>query len=213
MKAYLPLFFVLGSLCPFFQGCAGNTQYTLFIDCLDFIEADQAESIAIVTSGHGLNMYLLPGVQIDIENTGPDKRSRRGLSVAAGFQDDTPKAVRLVFTVEVKIEMENLDPANVIPSGIMEVYMASGSSRNVYIDGIIFPTAATPFLVPGESGVVKIQGEMGRGDPPYEIIRSAALRMGVWLHIDPTGISDVDLRYRIKKLRVSLSGYPFGYIP
>ena len=194
-------------------GCAGHTRYSLSIDCLDFIAADEQSSTTIVTSDTGLTMYLLPGLQIDAEAKGPNKSSRRGLSVSTGTRDETPHAVRLVLEITGKMGLENVDEINSIPQGIWELRLAGADSRDVYSDGDIIATAAIPSLSPGEAAKAIVHAIVERENPSYEFIRSGHFRAGIRIHINPTATADVDLKYRITELRVSLSGFPFGYIP
>jgi hypothetical protein len=148
-----------------------------------------------------------------LANEGPDRERKKGLSLSTGSPNKTPHEVELTLILDAKVRLENTDSSGSVPPGIEELFIADIDSKNIYQSGQIIADASIPDLAPGEETSVHIRSTVEKGHPSYNILRSGRFRTGIRIRIQPTGIEDVDLRYEIKRLNLSVRGYPFGFLP
>jgi hypothetical protein len=206
-------FFSVPIICVLLLACSGHTRYTADIDVVSFLPENQQEVTATVPEVVGLTVYILPEVQFDTSGSGPNGTMRRGIEVSTPSPADPPDEVKLTLELSATIVGENLHDSADLPGTTIDVFIAAPSATNVYAQGTgIYSQSSSP-LSAGTRQKIEIAIELQSGDPDYELIQSGVFRIGIRHRINPAAATSVDILYTVQELSITISGYPFGFIP
>jgi len=194
-------------------GCSGKTMVRLSIDILSFFSSDERVVEFFLPPLGVYNFYLLPGLQIDKTEEGPDEVHRGGMVFDLPTTPDTPPLYGITVNISGEITIRNLNPTGTLQLVRLSVIIASENTRNIYTDGAVIASLPVDPIEPGESDMAQFDIEISEDSPILDILDTSSMRLGLKLTYPETTGEEMKAGFEITRLEFSAGGLPFRLIP
>ena len=204
------LYCIIG-LSVLFISCSGQTEYTIIIDTLLTLSEDDLSRSIVIGGESSTSLYILPGIFIDSEDTGPPDNIKTGMEVSVPMPSP-PDPVRLKIELDGLIDIKNVDENKTLQSVKIEMFCAESDTENIYENGEVLYSESKTGLPPGKRWSFSVKIKLQPGDKHYDVIKHGEFSVGLKITIMNQAMDAIKTNYHLKNMDLALSGYPFGFL-
>lgn len=190
-------------------GCTPATVVSVTLDLDSYLAADLRTTEATVPSARALRVYLLPGVQVDDVDAGPDENMRLGSLVTVPPMAQYAGA-QPMLSVLVDVAVSNLSSDFQVPGATLSVMMGAADAADIYSEGVPASAEIFPAVQAGETSICTVSAVVDSAHPAYDWLLSGAFRTGVSLHLAENPLGAVPVRIEVRVVHATVSAVPFG---
>lgn len=204
--------FLLGFFIGFFIfSCSGSTEYVFRLNAQSFLPEDFISKELPVPEGIPITLYIMPGVLIDWDQTGPQGKEKRGLHLDVPTPSP-PDPVKLSFEMKGEILISNLEDELTLHEVSLDLFIAPKDAENIYDEGEKVFSLLSEEIEPKEDRILIIESLIEPGSLNHELIKYGDFRLGIRLRLLHEELQLVQTRYTFQTLFIRVSGYPFGLL-
>lgn len=198
---------VLGGLA----GCTPQTVVRITLDLDSYVAPEQRAASAVVPTLQPLVVYLLPGLQVDDVDAGPDEIMAGGAEVTLPSTEQYAGAAPAVaFNVEAVVANE--DEIDDAPGVEIAVVVGAGDAANIYNEGVSIVTESFSALSAGTTGTYAIRASLGPESEAYTLLLSGSFRVGIMIRLQANPSAPIRVRVRLAAAEATLEFVPFGLL-
>lgn len=204
MKKYILIALLL------FTACSTKTIYNINIDLLSFFNANKLEQSIVFPVSLDFNIYLFPGVELDLSNTGPGPDAQQGIILNFPIQEIN-ELNEFSAKLEIATKITNKSLTEQITGDRISLYFAPLDANNIYTEGIRFDLINVGIIMPLETAVLVQDFYFEEYGPLLEILRTGTLRFGMGIYL--TASSEfIPADYLLDKISLSTSFTPIDIL-
>ena len=202
-KVFIVTLFILSA-------CSAGTVYNIEIDLLSFIETPANDIDIIFPPSEQLNIYLLPGLEIDKTGSGPGIESAAGQEVTfAPLETDSFSIPSVILKIGIVIK--NGSESEQITGDRISVYIGTPETENLYTDGIKIDLINVNTLGPGKSVELLQEYNILQNDSIFQILDSGKMKIAVGVYLTASS-AFVPAEISLNRINISSSFLPIEFI-
>jgi len=203
--------FLIFVFCFFIFTCSGRTYYTINIDALSYMNEEDLISSFSIPFNEGINIYLLPGVQVGTTNEDPDEDMQKGLLIT--FSEPEQQNPEIQVELNLLSTFFNVDDIDNFTGGSIQIFFSPATSLNIYTEGELVSEVLIQSILAGENKEVETILLLDTKSEQYDIIKQGTFRIGIKINLDPNFDQPVDMKYIAESLYLKIITRPFSLIP
>ncbi|MDA3851165.1 MAG: hypothetical protein PF447_07800 [Spirochaetaceae bacterium] len=182
----------------FTLSCTYDSLITVELDVLSFLESSEFLSNVTIPAISQLEIYLLPEIQLDLANNGPDALQSNGVIIDFPDYEGIPFD-NYVVTLSIHTRIKNLSNTQSLSSTSFILYIDEINSTDIYDEGIPLEIFSFDAMAPLTEKVYIQHYKLSDLSAIASILRSGKMKMG--LNFQSTAsVESVPIQFEISKI-------------